>query len=71
MLEHTSIIAFRKAVVSGDWKNAERLLIDGLNYGARRVMGSAKIAPSSSDLDCILRDPQSRGVDVSHSDSNL
>ncbi|TKY89293.1 hypothetical protein EX895_001824 [Sporisorium graminicola] len=39
-LEHPSITAFRTAVLSGDWKNAERLLIDGLTYAARRIQAS-------------------------------
>lgn len=57
-LEHPSITAFRTAVLSGDWRNAERLLIDGLTYAARRIQaarsppGGASIAlepqPSSS-----------------------
>ncbi|CDU26433.1 uncharacterized protein SPSC_06627 [Sporisorium scitamineum] len=39
-LEHPSITAFRTAVLSGDWRNAERLLIDGLTYAAKRIQAS-------------------------------
>ncbi|SPO23831.1 uncharacterized protein UTRI_03641_B [Ustilago trichophora] len=39
-LEHPSITAFRTAVLSGDWRNAERLLIDGLTYAARRIQAA-------------------------------
>lgn len=65
ILEHTSIIAFRKAVLSGDWKNAERLLIDGLTNGARRLLGSSRLNTTPSDIDIVLRDSQNRSVDVS------
>lgn len=64
MLEHTSILGFRKAVTSGDWKNAERLLIDGLKYAATRLTAVTRSLPV--DLDSVLRDPQSRGIDVSY-----
>lgn len=64
-LEHTSIISFRKAVLSGDWKNAERLLVDGLKFGARRLAAGGKSAASSADVSSVLRDPQSKGLDVS------
>ncbi|SNX83850.1 uncharacterized protein MEPE_02558 [Melanopsichium pennsylvanicum] len=54
-LEHPSITAFRTAVLSGDWRNAERLLIDGLTYAARRIQaarsssgGTAVEAPAPS-----------------------
>ncbi|EST05149.2 WD40 repeat [Kalmanozyma brasiliensis GHG001] len=47
-LEHPSITAFRTAVLSGDWRNAERLLIDGLTYAARRIQASRS---SSGALD--------------------
>lgn len=41
-LEHPSIQAFRTAVLTGDWRNAERLLLDGLMYSAaRRAPNSA------------------------------
>ena len=40
ILEHPSITAFRTAVLSGDWRNAERLLIDGLTYAAKRIQAS-------------------------------
>ncbi|PWN25950.1 WD40 repeat-like protein [Jaminaea rosea] len=43
ILEHPSITAFRSAVLDGDWRNAERLLIDGLTYAAARK------APGSKD----------------------
>ncbi|UZJ55348.1 hypothetical protein CBS101457_004668 [Exobasidium rhododendri] len=61
MLEHTSIVGFRKAVMAGDWKNAERLLVDGLKYAATRMTASTH--PMAVDLDVVLRDPQSRGLD--------
>jgi hypothetical protein len=63
MLEHTSIIGFRKAILSGDWKNAERLLIDGLKYGATKIAAMTRSLPM--DIDVVLRDPQCRGLDVS------
>ncbi|KAL9933668.1 hypothetical protein V8E36_007326 [Tilletia maclaganii] len=44
-LEHPSITAFRSAVVSGQWKNADRLLMDGLRHAAAR---SQRHASSSS-----------------------
>ncbi|PWY99523.1 WD40 repeat-like protein [Testicularia cyperi] len=50
-LEHPSITAFRSAVLNGDWKNAERLLIDGLSYAARRMYATrpaSSATPSSS-----------------------
>ncbi|PWN34125.1 WD40 repeat-like protein, partial [Meira miltonrushii] len=76
-LEHPSIIGFRSAILSGDWKNAERLLLDGLTYGASRMMarmgpsapetsrnGALSMASSSSAvIDLALRDPHSRGID--------
>jgi hypothetical protein len=66
MLEHTSITAFRKAVLTGDWKNTERLLLDGLKYGASKMAGSSRMGSSSTtDVDVVLRDPYSRGLDVS------
>ncbi|KAK0557678.1 hypothetical protein OC846_000245 [Tilletia horrida] len=41
-LEHPSITAFRKAVLSGEWKNADRLLMEGLRHAAaRRLRNSA------------------------------
>ena len=64
-LEHTSIVSFRKAVLSGDWKNAERLLLDGLKYGAARLSGSARVSLAPSDIAIVLRDPHTRGLDVS------
>lgn len=64
-LEHTSIVSFRKAVLSGDWKNAERLLVDGLKFGARRLAAGSKSAAPSADVSSVLRDPQSKGLDVS------
>jgi hypothetical protein len=64
-LEHTSIVAFRKAVLSGDWKNAERLLIDGLKYGASRLAGTSRGATSSADVSSVLRDAHFGGLDVS------
>lgn len=63
-LEHTSIVAFRKAVLMGDWKNAERLLMDGLRCGASKLAGGSRASSSMSDMDLVLRDPQSRGLDV-------
>lgn len=47
-LEHPSITAFRTAVLSGDWRNAERLLIDGLTYAARRIQASRNPLGSSA-----------------------
>ncbi len=47
-LEHPSITAFRTAVLSGDWRNAERLLIDGLTYAARRIHASRNASSSGS-----------------------
>jgi hypothetical protein len=64
-LEHTSIVAFRKAVLSGDWKNAERLLIDGLKYGASRLAGTSRGSVSSADISTVLRDSHFGGLDVS------
>lgn len=70
--EHPSITAFRSAVLHGDWKNAERFLMDGLAYAASRKMaprGLAEIGsspPSAGlDLDVVLRDPVNRPLDVS------
>ncbi|EPQ30427.1 uncharacterized protein PFL1_01953 [Pseudozyma flocculosa PF-1] len=69
-LEHPSITAFRGAVLSGDWRNAERLLIDGLNYAARKASrGHVRIAsngggePSTLPLDSVLRRPDVTGLD--------
>ncbi|KAN0064822.1 hypothetical protein ACQY0O_001879 [Thecaphora frezii] len=68
-LEHPSITAFREAVVSGDWRNAERLLIDGLNYAARKASGNLRrIATSNGEgpavsLDCVLREPLVTSLD--------
>ncbi|KAJ1026768.1 hypothetical protein NDA16_002065 [Ustilago loliicola] len=47
-LEHPSITAFRTAVLSGDWRNAERLLIDGLTYAARRIQATRGQSSGSS-----------------------
>lgn len=70
--EHPSITAFRNAVLQGDWKNAERFLLDGLAYAASRKMaprGMAEIGssppPTGLDLDVVLRDPVNRPLDVS------
>lgn len=53
-LEHPSITAFRTAVLSGDWRNAERLLIDGLTYAARRLQASrGSLGASSSSLETL------------------
>ncbi|CAO1634740.1 unnamed protein product [Parajaminaea phylloscopi] len=68
-LEHPSISAFRTAVLAGDWRNAERFLIDGLTSGARRSASSSGTAslPSSSssspDLSTVLQDPTSVSLD--------
>ncbi|CBQ73248.1 conserved hypothetical protein [Sporisorium reilianum SRZ2] len=59
-LEHPSITAFRTAVLSGDWRNAERLLIDGLTYAAKRILasrGSLDAPPSSSTASSSLSLP--------------
>ncbi|PWN48685.1 WD40 repeat-like protein [Violaceomyces palustris] len=47
-LEHPSITAFRSAVLSGDWRNAERLLVDGLTYGATRQRSSRYLGLAGS-----------------------
>ncbi len=41
-LEHPSIQAFRQAVLGGDWRNAERLLLDGLKAGRRAGVPAAQ-----------------------------
>lgn len=76
-LEHASITAFRAAVLAGDWRNAERLLLEGLTVGAARVAarqgaGRTRIASSGAagstgapNLDVALRAPESKGLDVS------
>ncbi|CAO1625466.1 unnamed protein product [Sympodiomycopsis kandeliae] len=57
-LEHPSIRAFRSAVLNGDWRNAERLLIDGLNYAAAKSPSTSSAALSSTrEYDGVLRDP--------------
>ncbi len=48
-LEHPSITAFRTAVLSGDWRNAERLLIDGLTYAAKRIQASRSTSSGATD----------------------
>lgn len=63
-MEHPSIVAFRQAVLKGDWKNAERLLIDGLKYGASRMMSVSTSPSNSMDMDIVLRDPHRRNLDV-------
>ncbi|KAK0525979.1 hypothetical protein OC834_004966 [Tilletia horrida] len=52
-LEHPSITAFRTAVLSGEWKNADRLLMDGLRHAAARRLrhaggAAAAIVPAKS-----------------------
>ncbi|KDN53451.1 WD40 repeat-like protein [Tilletiaria anomala UBC 951] len=51
-LEHPSINAFRGAVLTGDWRNAERLLLDGLMYSAsRRPHSSVTVAVTAAQAD--------------------
>ena len=66
-MEHPSILAFRQAVLSGDWRSAERLLFDGLNSAASRIAARSAIAGTSSSagLDLVLRDPRHLGIEVS------
>lgn len=65
-LEHPSITAFRTAVLSGDWRNAERLLIDGLTYAARRIQASRGQGSGSS---AFLEAPPSSSTAASSSTS--
>ncbi|CAD6888012.1 unnamed protein product [Tilletia laevis] len=48
-LEHPSITTFRTAVLSGEWKNADRLLMEGLRHAAaRRLRHSSSLLSSSA-----------------------
>ncbi|KAE8269880.1 hypothetical protein A4X09_0g2441 [Tilletia walkeri] len=73
-LEHPSITAFRTAVLSGEWKNADRLLMEGLRHAAARrlrhasstgtVAGASGSGSSSSvNVNCVLRDPESQSLE--------
>lgn len=58
-------------MLNGDWRNAERLLIDGLNYSAAKLIpqNGASDAPSTSastatvDYSEVLRDPVNRPIE--------
>lgn len=52
--------------MSGNWRSAERLLLDGLNHAASKMSGhgAATGSQTSSALELVLRDPRDRGIEV-------
>lgn len=73
-LEHPSIVDFRQAVLRGEWKSAEELLLRGLTAGAERLSGrsfgsgrglGSFDASGAVSLDLALRSPERRGLEVS------
>lgn len=75
-LESTSIASFRQAVLNGDWKVCEKLLLKGLKEAKIRLASrltrdeqfqSSNLIESDgeSEWESVLREPTSKGLDVS------
>lgn len=76
-LESLSITSFRQAVLNGDWKNSEKHLLQGLKDARTRSMrydqtsmiasGSSRVSETGGarEWELVLRDPGSKGFDVS------
>ncbi|KAJ9479338.1 Glucose-induced degradation protein 7 [Pseudozyma hubeiensis] len=70
-LEHPSITAFRTAVLGGDWRNAERLLIDGLTYAARRIQASRSSSGGSGGASSLDAPASSSAATIESSNQDL